>query len=140
MKNLGTALNETRSTREKTNGMALAGVFAIGWGLTDLPEHQLTTVLGMLLLLGTMVFDAAMLFSSLFALGWWERRLTDKRFEEWKAGIPALEEWKAGSPARVAAGIANYEANRASAYDRGYAEGYEHGQHDSVGALTQRSH
>ncbi len=103
MKNLGTALNETRTIREKTNGVALAGAFGIGWGLVDLPSHQLAAVLGMLLLLAAAAFDAAVLFSSLFMLGWWERRMAAQREREWIAA----------SPQRVAEAIASYEAWRA---------------------------
>ncbi len=104
MKTLGTALNETRPLRDKTNGIALAGMFAVGWGLTSLPEHQLSNLLGMSLLLATIAFDSVLIFSSLFMLPWWERRMAALREREWFAA----------SPQRVAEAIANYEAQRAS--------------------------
>ncbi len=101
MKNFRQAFSETRPTREYSFSLNLAGMLAIGWGSFELPEHQLTSVLGIALIFAALAFEAFVFFSSLFELTWWERRLEARR-----------QEWLAGSRARVDEAIANYEASR----------------------------
>lgn len=127
MKNIRIVFAETRELREHSYPIALAGVLAIGWGMTQLPEHQLTATLGVALVFFAFIFDVALLLAAWVRLPTWER-YRDRM---------AFESWKADGPKRVADGIAAYQADRCRSgreFDLGYAEGYEHGQRDGKGA------
>ena len=103
MKTAKKAWEETREVRDYALDLSIAGLAGIGWGMFELPEHGLATIIGLVLVWFAFAWDSVIFFVALFEVPAWERRMSEKRFAEFKAG----------NAARVDEAIANYEAARA---------------------------